>query len=139
MSHYSLREAAKFFAGVITADLLTIIWLWTGNLFPIDIWGVTWTSAVVLPAVVFDLALIAILVHYGWHLGKIPRPKERMYLILAGSIFTVVALAHLVRIFSGGDLIILGWSAPLWLSWIGTVVASYLAYASFHFATMRPR
>ena len=74
------------------------------------------------------------LIHYGWHLGKIPRPRERTYLFIAGVIFTIVALAHLVRVFAGADLVIVGWNVPLWLSWIGTAAAAYLAYASFYFA-----
>ena len=134
MNRRSLREAAKFCAGLVAADMLTILWLWSNNLFPISTWGVTWTSDMVLPALVFDLGLLLILIHYGWHLGKIPRPRERTYLIVAGAIFTVVALAHLTRIFTQTDFVILGWEVPLWLSWIGTMITAYLAYASFSFA-----
>src|SRR5579863_8009664 len=126
MSHRNLREAAKFLAGVVTADLLTLLWFWSNNLFPINMWGVTWTSDVVLPGVVFDIALLIILIHYAWHLGKIPRPKERTYLIVAGCIFTLVAVAHLARIFAVGNVNIMGWDVPLWLSWIGTIVTAYL-------------
>ncbi|MDE2212987.1 MAG: hypothetical protein KGJ34_00390 [Patescibacteria group bacterium] len=139
MSYRGLREAAKFCAGIVTADLLTVLWMWSNNLFPFQIWGVTWTSSVVLPGVIFDLAVIIFLVHYGWHLGKIPRPRERTYLLVAGVIFTIIALAHLTRIFTQGSLVIFNWSVPLWLSWIGTIVTAYLAYASFHFATTRSR
>lgn len=134
MTHRFLREAAKFCAGLVAADLLTILWAWSNNLFPITTWGVSWSSDVVLPGVVFDAALIILLVHYGWHLGRIPRPKERTYLLVAGVVFSVVALAHLMRIFTQGDFVIWGWAVPLWLSWIGTLVAVYLAYASFHFS-----
>ena len=137
MSHRTLREAAKFLAGVVTADLLTLLWLWSNNSFPVQLWGTTWTSDVVLPAVVFDAALIVILFHYAWHLGKMPRVKERSYLLVAGTIFSVVAVAHLMRVFVGGDLTIMSWDVPLWLSWIGTIVTAYLAYASFHFAMLR--
>ncbi len=139
MTHRTLREAAKFFAGVVAADLLTLLWLWANNMFPISMWGVTWTGDIALPSVVFDIALLVILCHYAWHLGKIPRPKERTYLLTAGVIFTVVALAHLTRIFAMGSLNVMGWDVPLWLSWIGTVVTAYLAYASFHFAMKRGR
>ena len=137
MTNRFLREAAKFCAGVIAADFLSLVWAWSNNLFPIQTWGVSWDASIVLPAAVFDIALFIILVHYGWHLGTIPRPKERTYLLLAGCIFTVVAVAHLLRVFSQGDLVLLGWAVPLWLSWIGTLVAAYLAYASFHFAMRR--
>jgi len=137
MSHRNLREAAKFFAGVVVADLLTLLWFWSNDLLPVNLWGLVWTSDTVFSGVVFDLALLLILVHYAWHLGKIPRPKESTYLLVAGGLFTVVALAHLIRIFTGGDLMILTWDVPLWLSWIGTIVTAYLAYTSFHFAMLR--
>jgi hypothetical protein len=137
MTHRTLREAAKFFAGVVAAEALTLLWLWSNNLFPVSMWGATWTADVVMPSVVFDIAVILILVHYGWNLGRIPRPKERNYLMVAGCIFTLVAFAHLLRIFTGTDLVLLGWAAPLWLSWLGVIVATYLAYASFHFSMLR--
>jgi hypothetical protein len=137
MTHRFLREAAKFCAGLVAADFLTLLWAWSNNLFPIQTWGVSWSSDIALPAAVFDIALFIILVHYGWHLGKIPRPKERSYLIVVGIVFTVVALAHLTRVFSGGDVVLMGWAVPLWLSWVGTLVAAYLAYASFHFSMKR--
>jgi|SRR6185312_4411358 len=138
MSHRTLREVAKFCAGLVAADLLTLLWFWSNNIFPVQTWGVTWTSDIVLPGVVFDAALLIILIHYGWNLGKIPRPKERTYLLFVGVILSVVALAHLARIFTGSDVVIMSWVVPLWLSWIGTAVAAYLAYASFYFA-MRSR
>jgi hypothetical protein len=137
MSHRNLREAAKFFAGVVTADLLMLLWFWSNEMLPINVWGFTWTADIVFAGVMFDVALILILAHYAWHLGKIPRPKEGNYLLLAGGLFTLVAFAHLFRIFTGADLIIMSWTVPLWLSWIGTIVTSYLAYTSFHFAMLR--
>jgi hypothetical protein len=134
MSHKFLREAAKFCAGLVAADFLTLMWAWSNDLFPVQTWGVSWSADVVLPAAAFDIGLFIILVHYGWHLGRIPRPKERMYLLVAGAIFSVVAVAHLVRIFTQGDFVLWGWTVPLWLSWLGTMIAAYLAYASFHFS-----
>ena len=91
MSHRTLREVAKFCAGLVAADLLTLLWFWSNNIFPVQTWGVTWTSDIVLPGVVFDAALLIILIHYGWNLGKIPRPKERTYLLFIGVILSVVA------------------------------------------------
>ena len=65
--------------------------------------------------------------------------KERMYLSAAGIIFTVVAGGHLLRILYSGDVIIFGWVVPFFLSWIGVVVATYLAYSSFHLAARMKR
>lgn len=134
MSHRTLREVAKFCAGLVAADLLTLVWLGSANAFPIQTWGATWTSSILLPGIAFDAALLIILIHYGWHLGKIPRPKERTYLMVIGAILTVIAIAHLARVFTSGSVVVMGWAVPLWLSWIGTIAASYLAYASFYFA-----
>ena len=46
---------------------------------------------------------------------------------MAGVIFAVVALFHLVRIFIEWTVIIGDWSIPMWASWIALVVAGGLA------------
>jgi len=46
---------------------------------------------------------------------------------VAGVIFAVVALFHLVRILTEWTVIIGDWSIPMWVSWIGLVVAGALA------------
>jgi hypothetical protein len=40
----------------------------------------------------------------------------------------VVALFHLVRIYMGWPVMIGDWSVPMWVSWIGVVVAGGLAF-----------
>jgi hypothetical protein len=134
MNHRSLREIAKFAAGLVAADFLALIWFAQQGAFPINWMGMNMTADMLLPAFLFDIALVIILVHYGWHIGKMPRIREHSYLIVAGVIFSVVALAHLWRIFSGVDLDIAEIQIPMWLSWLGVVVTSYLAYTSFFFA-----
>jgi len=47
--------------------------------------------------------------------------------LVAGVIFAVVALFHLVRIFMDWSVIIGGWSIPMWESWISLVVAGGLS------------
>ena len=61
-----------------------------------------------------------------------------MYFLTVGIILGIVSLAHLVRIFTGIDIAIIGWSVPLWVSYIGTLVAAYLSYMSFYLS-MRMR
>jgi hypothetical protein len=39
-----------------------------------------------------------------------------------------VALFHLVRIYMGWPVMIGDWSVPMWLSWIGLIVAGGLAF-----------
>ena len=128
-----LREISKFGAGLIAGDFIAQVWFYEQGLLPFKFWGITFTDNMVTPGLLFDLALFLILVHYGWNMGKMPRPKERTYLFIVGVIFIAVALVHLFRIFSGYDLVLAGWTAPLWISWVGTIVTTYLAYVSFHF------
>jgi hypothetical protein len=52
---------------------------------------------------------------------------ERTFAFVAGLIFGVVALFHLVRIFEEWNLIIDGWSVPKSISWVALVVAGGLA------------
>ena len=134
MKKHKLHEIAKFASGLILADFICLWWLSSARLLPINIMGVTWTDSIVVPGLVFDASLFIILVHYGWHLGRTPTLRTRTFFLVSGAIFGVVALAHLTRLFTGGDLVLMGWMAPLWLSWIGVAVTTYLAYMSFHLA-----
>ena len=138
MKHQRLHELAKFAAGLVAGDFLAILWLWSQKMLPAHFLGVLVTKNLVAPTLVFDVALFIILVHYGWHAGKTPMMRERAYLVTAGIVFGVIALAHLVRAFVGIDISIAGWDVPLWLSWIGTAATAYLSYMSFGLA-MRMR
>jgi hypothetical protein len=53
---------------------------------------------------------------------------QKTFSIAAGVIFAVVALFHLLRIYMGWPVIIGDWSVPMWLSWIGLIVAGGLAF-----------
>lgn len=134
MSRHTLQEWAKFAAGVVAADFLWLLWFSQLGAFPVQFYGMSLTGDMVFPALIFDIAVFIILVHYGWSIGKIPSVRERTYLMVAGVIFTIVSLAHLWRLFSSAPLVLGSWEVPLWLSWIGVMVAVYLAYTSFHLA-----
>ena len=133
--HHTLRELAKIGVGLVVADIICGIWLSTAGFFPLIFLGVKWTSAMVLPGVVFDLALILLLAHYGWNM-KLPieSPSERSLLTFAGIVFLIVALAHLARIAFGLSFVIDNETIPLSVSWFGVIIAGYLSYASFHFS-----
>jgi hypothetical protein len=64
---------------------------------------------------------------------------QKTFSILAGIIFAVVALFHLVRIYMGWSVEIEDWSVPMWLSWIGLVVAGGLAFFGFRLAARDAR
>jgi len=134
MSNKTLHELAKFGSGLVAGDFIANAWIAYMGYYPIELFGWTFTADIVLPTLVFDAALFLILIHYGWHIGKIPALRERSYLILAGLVFSVITAAHLSRVFFGADLVIASWEIPHWLSWVGTMVAAYLAYMSFRLA-----
>jgi hypothetical protein len=132
-----LHEAAKFCAGLVTADFFTQWWLMSQPFDAAQFLGISVTKEMLGPAMLIDVFLFLILIHYAWHVGKLPRVKERVYFVFAGAIFTVVCLAHLARVLTGAEFVIFGWYVPVFLSWIGIVVSFYLAYASFHLAGRR--
>ncbi|MEK6793026.1 MAG: hypothetical protein AABX96_03955 [Nanoarchaeota archaeon] len=51
--------------------------------------------------------------------------------VVAGLIFGVVAVLHLSRILTGFQVIFGSVSIPMWVSWIGFVVATVLSYLFF--------
>ena len=59
---------------------------------------------------------------------------RKMFSVAAGVIFAVVALFHLVRIYMGWPVMIGDWSVPMWVSWIGLVVAVDLAFFGLRLA-----
>lgn len=129
-----MEDLAKFAAGLVAADFLATLWFASAGLFPVEFFGHVITEDIVVPTLVFDAALFLVLVHYGWNVGKIPALRERSYLMLAGLVFGAVAVFHLYRIFTGTDLTIGEWMAPVWLSWFGVAVTTYLSYMSFRLA-----
>ncbi len=135
MHHRNLRELAKFGSGIIAADLATNVWFLFSGLLPITTMGMTVTEQMLWPAVVFDIAILAMLVHYAWNIGHIPALRERSYLLLAGIVFLVVAVAHFAHILVGLNINVFGYEVPHWLSWTASAVAAYFAYMSLRLAT----
>jgi threonine/homoserine/homoserine lactone efflux protein len=60
--------------------------------------------------------------------------SQRTFLLVAGVVFGLVALAHVLRIVFGWSLTIQDFSVPMWASWIAIIVAGYLAYEGFRLA-----
>jgi hypothetical protein len=131
MKHPKLHEFAKLLSGLVLGDFITYWWLSASHMLPVKIWGIMVTSGMIVPGLIFDVALFIILIHYGWHIGKTPSLNKKSYFIFVGVILGVVAFFHLLRLFTGTDIVIAGWQVPIWLSWFGTAVATYLSYMSF--------
>jgi len=56
------------------------------------------------------------------------RMNQRSFSLLAGIIFILIALLHLLRIIYGWDPVVEGWRVPKWMSWVALVVAGYLGF-----------
>lgn len=135
MNRQFIHDLAKFGAGLVIGDFVCLWWFSVNtNLLPTSFLGIPLTADMIVPSMVIDIFLFILLVHFGWHIGKMPRIKERVYLMIIGVIFAIIAAAHFLRVLWGGDLSIFGWTVPVLFSWIGMFVALYLAAASFHFA-----
>ena len=52
--------------------------------------------------------------------------SPRVYLIISGTIFGIVAMLHLLRAVNSWALVLGPWSAPMWVSWLGTMVPAIL-------------
>jgi hypothetical protein len=53
---------------------------------------------------------------------------EKTFVTVAAVIFALVALLHLLRLVTGWSIVIDAWTVPMWVSWIGLVVAGGLSY-----------
>ena len=55
----------------------------------------------------------------------------RIFSLVAGIIFSLVTLLHTLRLLRGWHVVIGDLSVPVWVSWLGLVIAGYLAYQGF--------
>jgi hypothetical protein len=53
--------------------------------------------------------------------------SRQRYLVISGTVFAVVALAHLTRAIEGWPITIGPWSVPLNLSWLGAIATGALS------------
>jgi hypothetical protein len=65
--------------------------------------------------------------------------SRNAYLLVTASIFSLVCLLHLARIVFAWSMVIGHWGVPMWLSWVGVIVAGALAYFGFSLAAQSPR
>ena len=54
--------------------------------------------------------------------------NDKLFHLIAGTIFALVALLQALRIYMDWSVVIGGWNAPMWISWIAIVVAGGLSY-----------
>jgi len=64
--------------------------------------------------------------------------SQRTFSLVAGVVFGLVALAHVLRIILGWSIVIQDLSVPMWASWIAALIMGYLAYEGFRLARKSP-
>ena len=57
--------------------------------------------------------------------------SQKTFSRVAGVFFSLVALAHVLRIAFGAAVTVEGVSIPMWASWVALVVTGFLAYEGF--------
>jgi len=63
----------------------------------------------------------------------------RAYLLVTRTLFALIALFHLTRIFTHWSAVIGDWAAPLWVSGLGFVVAGALSVWSAQLSRRLPQ
>ena len=56
---------------------------------------------------------------------------DKTFHLITGLVFAVVALVQALRLVMGWSVVIGGWNAPMWISWVAIVVAGGLSYVAF--------
>ena len=60
--------------------------------------------------------------------------NSRKYCVVSGILFSLVAIAHLLRILNGASVLIDDYAVPMSVSWVGLVVPGVLALWAFRVA-----
>jgi hypothetical protein len=54
--------------------------------------------------------------------------SKNIWLRIAGAIFGIVAILHLLRIITSVPILIGGWSLPMWVNWMGLGATGFLCF-----------
>ncbi len=61
--------------------------------------------------------------------------SQKSFSLVAGLIFFVVAVLHILRLVMDWNVVFAGWSVPMWVSWIALPIAGFLAYEGLRLST----
>ena len=132
MHKNTLREWSKFLAGLVAGDFLAAWWLLAKGMVPVSVMGFQFSSRGIILGMIVDVILFAFLVHYGWRMKESGHSSgERIFHRVAGTVFGIVALAHLLRVIFNLPINLLSWNTPYWVSGVAAVIAAFLSYTSF--------
>jgi len=135
MNKSTLHDLAKFGSGLVLGDFLFGLWFYSSGYPSLNFLGLDFSQQSVMAWMIFDILLFVFLVHYGWNTGNRPRTaREKKFHVVAGVLFTLVALLHLSRILFGFSFVLGSWDVPYWINGLGTVVTAFLAWMSFSLA-----
>ena len=57
--------------------------------------------------------------------------SQKSFSLVAGLIFFVVAVLHILRVVIGWHVVLADWTIPMWVSWMAIPIAGFLAYEGF--------
>lgn len=57
--------------------------------------------------------------------------KQKTYFQVTGALFGLIAVLHLLRLFTNFEVNVAGWAIPIMASIVGAIVAGYLSYTAF--------
>ena len=64
--------------------------------------------------------------------------NQHAFSLVAGVVFGLIALGHLLRIVLGVPFVVSDINIPMWASIVAVVVTGFLSYEGFHFARKVP-
>ena len=57
--------------------------------------------------------------------------SQKTLTFMAGAVFSLIMVLHVLRLLFGWEVVIGGWNVPLWVSWVAIAVSGYFAYTAF--------
>ena len=60
--------------------------------------------------------------------------SQRTFSLIAGVVFGLIALGHVLRIVLGWSFVVQDFAVPMWASGVAVVIVGYLAYEGFRLA-----
>jgi len=54
--------------------------------------------------------------------------SQKIFSLVAGLIFLLIAVMHVLRLAFTWEVVLNGWSVPMWVSVVAIVIAAYLAF-----------
>ena len=64
--------------------------------------------------------------------------RHGAFLLVCSSLFTLIAVVHVLRLMYGWRVTLGEWTIPVWVSWVGLLIAGYLAYEGFRLTRKQP-